>query len=676
MSITAPYNFVPLNKEVFYPNWSNNGNEVSHDIPFKDGESGTIDITITAKTPIFIRNHYQDGDEYYELTKDNKTIKVSKEFCHYKNNDAGKEFYIPGSSMKGMIRSTLEILSFSKIRIDEETLQEPLSVRDMTNRNQLVGTAEGCGLLFLNEDGSAYIVDYGKPRTIESREIQKKYNRFNVKEEDIFKKYNLIKPHSKIMVNPYMKPLTNRDGKSIGNKKDARYSEEGEEGILVVNNYIGRKHHEFILVPSDIKKSEREVSVEAIKKFKNVYFTKGDTPTHKLGAFWKKQDKTHGIPIFYIEKNSQITDIGLTQLFKLSYNKTLLEAAKQDTDPTKLDLAETIFGTIRDEHALKGRVQFSHLKSATIKFELAQKSEILGSPNPTYYPNYIRQLHTKGDKVSKYTTLMDNNAQISGYKRYPLHSGILASVSSDKEKVKTHFKPLDTNTVFEGKVRFHNLKKAEIGALLSALTFHGNSSTNMHNIGMAKGLGYGNISVVLSLKSLNYAQEEYLQAFEREISTQIDNWKDTQQFKELIAMSSIYTKPQNELKYQLLENPNPKYELNKRFPEANDFTGAKKAKEYLLPHSSGTHALTQEKFEHSAPKLKQNLPQQKEIQKPKEYSIKEIAYETNTSVIEVLTFISTSTLPIAKNLTVESKLKEAQAKGLINKIKQLKEELK
>ena len=90
--ITAPYNFVPLNKEIFYPSWSNDGKEISHDIPFEDAESGEIDITITAKSPLFIRD------------SENK-----EQFCQHNG-----QYYIPSSSVKGMVRNILEIMSFSK----------------------------------------------------------------------------------------------------------------------------------------------------------------------------------------------------------------------------------------------------------------------------------------------------------------------------------------------------------------------------------------------------------------------------------------------------------------------------------------------------------------------------------------------------------------------------------
>jgi len=99
--ITAPFNFVPLSEKVFFPEWSE---QVSHDIPFSDGESGVIDITITAKSPIFIRNHYVEGDDFYT---DNGGNKISTEFCHSKGTP-----YIPATSVKGMVRGVLEIMSF------------------------------------------------------------------------------------------------------------------------------------------------------------------------------------------------------------------------------------------------------------------------------------------------------------------------------------------------------------------------------------------------------------------------------------------------------------------------------------------------------------------------------------------------------------------------------------
>lgn len=574
--ITAPYNFVPLNKEVFYPTWSE---QVNHDIPFEDGESGEIDIIITAKSPIFIRNHYQEGDEYYEMEKDKKKIRVSKEFCHFKNENGAKEFYIPGSSFKGMVRSVLEIMSFSKIAIDEERFKKPLCVRDMTNQKELVGTANGCG--FLVKNGNTFVLeDSGKILAISHFDLQKDFP--NIKKLESakakYEKYGI----KQVKYKTYTKMMDVR-GQQIPKTMAKIDQTQNNNGTLVFSGDIGNKKHEFIF-KSNGQKIQLDQSV--ISNFQKAYFENEESID---GQYWKEKIKQPNtkIPVFYVKNKdtNKVIAIGLTQLFKLAYKKTIFDAAKQTTDKKKLDLAETIFGTEKEKLALKGRVQFSHLKSTTERYEVQVVDAILGSPNPTYYPNYICQ-HGQNGKVAKYKTLMDNDAVISGWKRYPLHSSIMSSgESSDKEKVKIHFKPLESSTVFKGKLRFHNLKKCEIGAILSAITFHGQIDKYMHNIGMAKPLGYGKIDIQLTPKNLKFSQNEYLKEYENEMSKTIQNWKNSPQLKELFSMASISAKSNQDLAYQLLENPKPKYDLEKRNPEKNDFTGAKKAKEYLLPHS-------------------------------------------------------------------------------------------
>lgn len=149
--ITAPYNFVPLNKEIFYPSWAD---DVSHDVPFEDGESGEIDITITAKSPIFIRDS-----------------KNEQEFCQYNS-----EYYIPSSSVKGMVRNVLEIMSFSKMRL-ETFDDDTYAVRDLRNRtlymNNMKPNIISCGWLKLDTDNNYIIEDCGTTGRIKHEEIDK-----------------------------------------------------------------------------------------------------------------------------------------------------------------------------------------------------------------------------------------------------------------------------------------------------------------------------------------------------------------------------------------------------------------------------------------------------------------------------------------------------------------------
>ena len=568
--ITAPYNFVPLNKEVFYPDWDK---DVSHDVPFEDGESGVIDINISAQTALYIRNHYIEGDDYY---LDNKNNKISTEFCHFKDETGAKQYYIPGSSLKGMIRNIVEIMSFSKINIDEKTLKKPLSVRDMTQdkktgeifNHDMVVTAKKCG--FLVQDGEDYFIeDCGNVLTIRDSEIQMQISDYTKEISTAQEKYETF-GHIDF---PFSTEVQGERNTTV-----AVYDNNSKKyGKLVMTGAIDNKKNEFIFHTNGRKIALKQ---SLFDNFEKVYFLNEDAID---GQYWKKEfqnSKSTRIPIFYTQnRQNEITHIGLTQIFKVAYTHTLFDAIKQSVDETRLDLAETIFGTVRGKNLLKGRVQFSHIKSTHVTYE-REKSEILGSPQATYYPNYIRQTNANAETINKYITLMDNSVEIAGYKRYPLHKNTKRSFIPKEEKtdIQTKFKPLSKGSEFQGKLRFHNLKKAEIGALLSALTFHGNDAC-LHNIGMAKSLGFGKIKIDVTLNGLQHTQESYLEAFEKEMSIFQEGWIESPQLVELFAMSSNNIISDQSLEYQKLENP------KLRGKEKNDFTLAKKSKKYLNNYS-------------------------------------------------------------------------------------------
>jgi len=553
--ITAPFNFVPLNEKVFFPLWSE---KVSHDIPFEDGESGIIDVTIKAKSPIFIRDHANP-----------------EKFCNHNG-----EYYIPSTSLKGMVRNVLEIMSFSKIKTDTKKYTKTTSIRDMTNTKELVGVANGCGFLKQDADNNWIIVDYGKPRTIEYSNQQKKI--INIPDNEIIDcnfdtaqdKYSECSLYKIINIQKDIKDLTNRDGKIIGEKPIATISAKGEEAYIVLTGGIDSKKNEFIFASSDKKENIKNIH-KVVEKFKKVYFESESVD----GNFWRDNwNREIGIPIFYKKNGNTVTDIGLSQLFKLAYNHTIDEATKQVFETItrdkkqyiKLDLAETIFGTTQNEllkdekskkdtFALKGRVQFSHFKIDNIPNNYDEVYTVLGSPNSSYYPEYIAQNCKKDGKVlnDKYNTLMDKTSKIAGWKRYPLRYGkpkfIKAEEGTDSA---TKFVPLGTYNgdnfnefTFSGKVRFHNLKKEEIGALISALTFHDNQENFYHNIGMAKSLGFGKIKI--DIKTNKY--KEHLIKYETMMNNFTKDWIASEQIKELFTMAFKDLNINDKLKYLKLD---------------------------------------------------------------------------------------------------------------------------
>jgi CRISPR-associated protein (TIGR03986 family) len=533
--ITAPYNFVPLSEKVFFPDWADS---VSHDIPFEDAQSGSIDITITAKSPIFVR----DG-------------KDDKAFCNHKDTP-----FIPASSLKGMTRSVLEIMSFSKMSMFND---DTYAVRDLRNRelymSKMTPEKTFCGWLKKSDDG--YVIeDCGRPGRIKHSEIDKIFNidfasKFRAgkfankaKDKTAKVKYEMIKSDNFVHGFEYVKKDVNRE--------IYRYeAKSNKKGTLVLTGQPSArkepkgqkpsgKVYEFIFFES---RGDIKLKKETYQNFLFAYFD-GRTTEPKESpdwAFWKKKLESGGrVPVFFQKNGKEIAHFGLSYLYKLPYNYSVKDGLPPAHKDSRKDLAETMFGYIGNDQALKGRVQFSHFRAIDNVQSLEPRTEILGTPRASYYPIYVRQQSTD------FKTFMDGDFAIAGWKRYPIHRGSKVTKTTDtgNENVGTTFTPLKEGVVFKGKVRYHNLKKAELGALLSALSFH-NTKGCFHNLGMAKSLGYGKVE----LKIEGIEAKEYLKAFEVEMSEQIENWAKTPQLLELLSMATEQQNSGNsKLKYMEL----------------------------------------------------------------------------------------------------------------------------
>ncbi len=102
----APYGFVPLNEDVYLPEWAP---AVSRDWPFQDGVSGTIELEITSHTPIFTRDP-EDRERFF------------------RGPDGLPAF--PGSGLRGAIRTVVEIASYGWMR---RVNDHRYGVRDLHN---------------------------------------------------------------------------------------------------------------------------------------------------------------------------------------------------------------------------------------------------------------------------------------------------------------------------------------------------------------------------------------------------------------------------------------------------------------------------------------------------------------------------------------------------------------
>jgi CRISPR-associated protein (TIGR03986 family) len=97
----APYNFVPLPAQVVAAE-----SIPDHDQYHADRHTGYFDVKLTTETPLYIRGMLTEREAAAREQHKNKP-----DFFQ-----VGGKPIIPGSSLRGMIRSLVEIISFSKIQ--------------------------------------------------------------------------------------------------------------------------------------------------------------------------------------------------------------------------------------------------------------------------------------------------------------------------------------------------------------------------------------------------------------------------------------------------------------------------------------------------------------------------------------------------------------------------------
>jgi CRISPR-associated protein len=621
--IKSPYNFVPLSEEVYTPTWAD---KISQDVPFKDGVSGKIQLRITAETPIFIRNG-QKQDKEKDSNKDGQTAKqdADKKPQTFSKTPDGR-FYIPATSIKGEVRNVLEIMSFGRMMVDERARfahreweqRELYPLQKVANQQEI-----HCGWLRKKSNQEGYeIEDCGKPRRIHHTDLDAYFGKkvmeenfstdgnplFNksksTKEEDnsqktMAYKYGVIRETGleDMLENFHYAPREAAETRGFANC--VAYCEGSENvGTIVMtgqsaswdNNLDNNsaKIHEFVF--PNVKKGTLPFSKEEFEHFKFIY-----SRDEKEWKFIRKRlDTKNGCPIFFRVNGTKVRDWGLAFMYKLPYDRSVYETLppKHQKEEVEPDLAECIFGYInqkspsgkdknthKNKLSLKGRVQFGHAFCLTAE-EDEEKTITLSSPKASYYPTYIRQ-NEKDIETNGYKTY--DKGQLSGWKRYVLKDNA-APESTGTEKTDTTIRPLKAGATFECDITFHNLRHIELGALLSALTFH-NTPECRHQLGQGKPYGFGKVRYEVLTDTIGEQSISfYLEKFEMEMEDNFSNktnWITSPQIAELFTIAQNHN----------INSADARFQYMKLDPASgvNDFINARTEKQCLSPLSTIIH---------------------------------------------------------------------------------------
>ncbi|MCF6463749.1 TIGR03986 family type III CRISPR-associated RAMP protein [Clostridium sp. Cult1] len=523
----APYNFVNLPERSVEKYKTHKDLPPHNDFRGRDQKrllSGYIRYTLKAETPIIVAKGTNKGDSEKRKAK------------FFTNPD--DKYAIQASSIRGMVRTNAQILSFSDIVGEKDDEKGYINsyiedsrflYRDVAGNTSLGDKYKNMLGIDLNKMIAkklkvGYMIKSGdKFRIQPAKELKEGMPYFRVVEEDFKKIGGHNVPGIKFLDDKNYKPY--RAQISFNLAEDGEVTKIAEVGKAKYNGYIlsggfisGKRCH-YVVPPMDdeldsANSLDQDDLNESIRLYKQdmlatqkAYIEDGVFKVYKEYEFYALPEKNEKKPVFYIKdstKDSSIIHFGFIPYLRLSYEKSVLDGVCDKYKNTKgISYADGIFGFTNKSYQIKNRESINISYKSRLSFEDAVVTKggrvdkeciidvILAKPKPTSYNLYLKQDKDAGKKELH---IYDGDFEIRGFKQYWLKNYIdKPHLEPGKvENMKTTLYPLEKNTEFEGKIYFNNLDEEELGLLIWALKLEGNC---YQNIGLAKPYGFGRVKV-------------------------------------------------------------------------------------------------------------------------------------------------------------------------------------
>ena len=540
----APYNFVELPEKVVE----------AEDLPegdryHPDCHTGRIECTLTTESLLYTRGGWstedfaQHGEKVFQELPDDLQEKRANFFV----NPATHKQIIPGSSLRGMLRTLVEIISFSKIdRVSDE--QRFFFRAVAADKNDP-----------LKEEYKKYV----QPKTIKAGYLEQKQDSWFIRpamsidkdpfvwvEEDKLKSIsglipmsNLSKYRPQYFINISFEDIYLKNSRRFAGKVSSICTKYQYTGVIVTSGNM----LEGGTNPDDLKRQnhcivrEPDSTAELIPICENAIrdYCSALTPFQKQKPFDENQGVLKkGRCIFYCQPKAgqAVTLFGQSPNFRIPYSPQGNGKASTARDfipdflkdspnkPPIIDIAEAIFGFVRRdnqpegiEQSRGGRVFISDAILTSNQEKQVQASQekkpetiLLSSPKPTTFQHYLVQKKAEKIQLKHYASQPPSDIEagetvIRGHKLY-WHKPAEIEVSSDASDTQTSLiKPIDSGIEFTFTIHFENLSPVELGALLWVLSLSSDKSQTLEtgkpeekycfSLGMGKPLGMGAIKI-------------------------------------------------------------------------------------------------------------------------------------------------------------------------------------
>lgn len=560
----APYNFVPLPEEI-----RTIAPPPSQAIYHANLLTGKFTCTLTTASPLYVRAA-RSLDEY----KNGET--PSDPFY----GGAKETLLIPGSSLRGMLRTMVEVVSFSKWQfvtnkhlffrtVEKSSIDSAYGARMTTGDPRDQGWYPNVQAGYVELRGGEY---YIRPaRSIHGTTF------FRVEEDIALKAIGRLKKMARQgddgrwRPNPtyqwFRMPIWFRptaptshlpeSPQYYAEVKDVHVGDRPdgsgwERSWFIASGWVpsprgGRGKHLHWIVAPPAKDDSRLIQIndDDIDLYKE-YGGGISQAIKRQNMSVLPQKSGEQVPCFYIvwidEEGRQRVAFGHTAMFRLPYTKSpkymLPSVVRSVSDP---DLAETLFGKVEDTKSgqpiIAGRVFVTEaelvgdMKNALME-SVAISTQALSSPKPTSFQHYLTQTNPDNPSALSHYDDQESKTTLRGHKFY-WHLGGTEAVKqrlsqamkprrkedgTEDPEDRNEFQPVKEGQTFVFYIYFENLRPEELGALLWVLDKAFDDKYRL-KIGMGKPYGLG--SVAISYKPyLTDRQERYGRLFDD------DSWND------------------------------------------------------------------------------------------------------------------------------------------------------
>ncbi|MBQ7617869.1 MAG: hypothetical protein IJS50_03245, partial [Desulfovibrio sp.] len=229
------------------------------------------------------------------------------------------------------------------------------------------------------------------------------------------------------------------------------------------------------------------------------------------------------LPIFFMAQGGKLDFFGLARYFRYPNRYSTSELRDKTMPPLpegQLDFAMQLFGFSLRTGSLSGRVSAStgfFLSKAKVS---ATPPVVLGRPHPSCFAHYLEQDLGSMRSMPRNPSLWDVNsmhtfndeATLRGRKCYWHRDPDFPQVTTRNLKGQSILEPIASGAEAEFKIYLERVSLIELGALLEALVL---PKGHAHKLGMAKSCGLGSVRLELKESNVEACQDLYSDLEER-----------------------------------------------------------------------------------------------------------------------------------------------------------------